>query len=103
MRHHGSSDTDQGSELFVSLPTRRATLRLALALARSVRRGDLVFLEGELGAGKTFLVRGLARGLGVPTAIPIQSPTFALVHEHAVSLGDGQGEATLRHADLYRL
>lgn len=83
------------------LPTRRATLRLAAALARALTPGDLVFLEGELGAGKTFMVRGVARALGVPTQIPIQSPTFALVHEHAVGTADRP--LHLVHADLYRL
>lgn len=69
-------------------------------MARSFRPGDVVFLEGALGAGKTFLVRAIARELGVPSAVPIQSPTFALVHEHAL---EGGPLRVLVHADLYRL
>jgi tRNA threonylcarbamoyl adenosine modification protein YjeE len=84
----------------IALPARRATLRLGAAMASSFLPGDVVFLEGELGAGKTFLVRAIARGLGVPSALPIQSPTFALVHEHPIASGALQ---KLVHADLYRL
>jgi len=88
------------SEHAIALPNRRATRRLGAAMASSFLPDDVVFLEGALGAGKTFLVRAIARGLGVPTAIPIQSPTFALVHEHPL---DHSALTTLVHADLYRL
>lgn len=98
MQENGSSDATLVSELSVSLANRRATRRLGRALAAALQAGDLVFFEGELGAGKTFLVRAVARGLGVPHHLPIQSPTFALVHEHALPRG-----GRLIHADLYRL
>lgn len=78
------------------LPTRRSTRRLAAALAPLLAPGDVVWLEGELGAGKTFFARGLLRALGVPESIPVTSPTFALVHEH-------EGRVPIRHLDLYRL
>jgi tRNA threonylcarbamoyl adenosine modification protein YjeE len=78
------------------LPTRRATRRLGSALASGVRVGDVIVLEGPLGAGKTFLARGIARGLGVPSAVPVTSPTFGLVHELA-------GRIAIVHADLYRI
>jgi len=80
----------------VPLTTRRATRNLGKALAELLCPGDVVWLEGELGAGKTFLTRGLFRHLGVPAAIPVTSPTFALVHEH-------EGKHPLVHMDLYRL
>lgn len=82
--------------LTVMLPTRRATRRLATALGTVLEAGDVLVLEGDLGAGKTFLVRGIARALGVPCKVPITSPTFTLVHEHAARV-------PLVHADLYRL
>ncbi len=78
------------------LESRRATRRLGAALAPLLAPGDVIWLEGELGAGKTFFTRGLLRALGVPEAIPVTSPTFALMHEH-------EGRAPIRHLDLYRL
>jgi tRNA threonylcarbamoyladenosine biosynthesis protein TsaE len=65
-------------------------------LAASLKRGDVVLLYGELGAGKTAFVRGLARGLGA-NPDDVSSPTFTLVQEYA-----GR-RATLYHVDLYRL
>jgi tRNA threonylcarbamoyladenosine biosynthesis protein TsaE len=80
----------------LALPTRRATRRLAAAIGAALAPGDLVVLEGDLGSGKTFLVRGIARALGVPSSVRITSPTFALVNEHS-------GRMPIVHADLYRL
>jgi len=64
-------------------------------LAGSLRSGDVLLLFGDLGAGKTAFVRGLARGLG---AAPddVSSPTFTLIQEY-------RGRLTLYHVDLYRL
>ncbi|MBN8614180.1 MAG: tRNA (adenosine(37)-N6)-threonylcarbamoyltransferase complex ATPase subunit type 1 TsaE [Deltaproteobacteria bacterium] len=87
---------EEDASFAVALPTRRATLRLARDLAALLTKGDVVFLEGPLGAGKTFFVRGVCRALGVPSRLPIQSPTFALVNEH-------EGRLPIVHADLYRL
>lgn len=84
------------SELVLPLPHRRATRRLAALIGAALTPGDLVVLEGDLGAGKTFLVRGIARALGVPSHVRVTSPTFALVHEL-------KARWPLLHADLYRL
>jgi len=85
------------TDLEVELPTRRETRRFGARLASVLRPGDVVFLEGPLGAGKTFLARAIARGLGVPEREPITSPTFTLVHEIDA------GRVPITHADLYRL
>jgi tRNA threonylcarbamoyladenosine biosynthesis protein TsaE len=70
------------------------TRRLGKRLGRRLEAGDVVLLEGTLGAGKTVLVQGIAEGLDV--ADPVTSPTFTLVHEY-------QGRLPLYHADLYRI
>jgi tRNA threonylcarbamoyladenosine biosynthesis protein TsaE len=79
-----------------TLRTRRDTRRLGAALGAVLRAGDLAVFTGDLGAGKTFLVRAIARALGVRG--PVTSPTFTLVHEYALP-----GRGVLLHADLYRL
>ena len=71
------------------------TWKLAASLANELRRGDVVCLEGELGAGKTTFTQGLAAALGVPGRVT--SPTFCIVQEHE------SPEVLLVHMDLYRL
>jgi tRNA threonylcarbamoyladenosine biosynthesis protein TsaE len=74
----------------------QATQEVAREMAATLRPGDVLLVSGDLGAGKTTFVRGLAEGLGVdPDAV--SSPTFTLVHEYR------GGRLTLYHADLYRL
>lgn len=70
------------------------------SFASHLRRGDVVLLHGELGAGKTTLTQGIAAGLGVQG--PVQSPTFSIVLEHDGVDADGGG-LHLYHLDLYRL
>lgn len=70
------------------------TRALAARLAAELGPGSVLALHGDLGAGKTCFVQGLARALGVRGAV--RSPTFTLVHEHAGSL-------PLYHIDLYRV
>jgi len=71
------------------------TAELAAGLARGFAGGEVVLLSGELGAGKTAFVRGLARGLGVDPD-EVASPTFVLLTRYP-------GRLALHHADLYRL
>jgi tRNA threonylcarbamoyladenosine biosynthesis protein TsaE len=65
-------------------------------LGEMLHSGDVVALSGELGAGKTCLVQGIARGLGVAEKYEVTSPTFTLINEYP-------GRHTLYHLDMYRL
>jgi tRNA threonylcarbamoyladenosine biosynthesis protein TsaE len=65
-------------------------------LATRIQPGDVVLLTGDLGAGKTAFVRGLAEGLGID-ASDVTSPTFTLIQEYS------GGRIPLHHVDLYRL
>ncbi|HXI82830.1 MAG TPA: tRNA (adenosine(37)-N6)-threonylcarbamoyltransferase complex ATPase subunit type 1 TsaE [Verrucomicrobiae bacterium] len=71
------------------------TLEFGGRLARELQQGDVIALSGELGAGKTALVKGIARGLGI--TVDVTSPTFTLIHEY------NDGRLPLFHIDLYRL
>jgi tRNA threonylcarbamoyladenosine biosynthesis protein TsaE len=71
-----------------------ATHALGRRLADVVEAGDVIALEGELGSGKTELVKGIAKGLGVTATV--HSPTFVLHHRY-------QGRLPIEHYDLYRL
>jgi tRNA threonylcarbamoyladenosine biosynthesis protein TsaE len=65
-------------------------------LGETLRPGDAVALSGELGAGKTCLAQGIARGLGIPEEYRITSPTFTIINEYP-------GRLILYHLDVYRL
>ena len=71
------------------------TIAFGRALATTLRRGDVLALCGELGAGKTHFVKGVAAGLAANAAVT--SPTFTLIHEY---IG---GRLPLYHFDFYRL
>ncbi len=72
----------------------RETEQIGERLARVLRAGDVVAMSGDLGAGKTVLIRGLARGLGVTARVT--SPTYTIVNEY-------EGRLPLFHFDMYRL
>jgi len=72
------------------------TRAIAAGVARTLQPGAVLLLSGDLGAGKTAFVRGLAEGLG-QEADQVTSPTFTLVHEYR------GGRLPLIHVDLYRL
>jgi tRNA threonylcarbamoyladenosine biosynthesis protein TsaE len=72
-----------------------ATFAIAASLAGLARRGDLIVLAGEMGAGKTAFAKGFGEAIGVTE--PITSPTYTLVHSYPA------GRVTLHHADIYRL
>jgi len=76
--------------------TEAATENAGEALSATLRPGDVVLLYGDLGAGKTAFVRGMARGIAADPA-EVSSPTFTIVQEYAGA------SATLYHVDLYRL
>lgn len=80
-------------EIFSNSPAE--TEALGEAFGRQAGSGLVIGLSGDLGAGKTQFVKGLARGLGVPGRV--HSPTFTLVNEY------GGGRLRLFHLDLYRL
>ncbi|AKK02357.1 tRNA threonylcarbamoyl adenosine modification protein [Corynebacterium epidermidicanis] len=81
----------------VRCETMEDTQAWGFKLGQSLRAGDVVILDGPLGAGKTTLTQGIARGLGVKGRVT--SPTFVIAREHR-SLNDGP---SLVHVDAYRL
>ncbi len=72
------------------------TLSIATGFASQLRRGDAVSLIGQLGAGKTVFVRGVARGLGVEDERIVASPSYVLVRQYPAKI-------PIYHVDLYRL
>jgi tRNA threonylcarbamoyladenosine biosynthesis protein TsaE len=81
----------------IALPDEAATAAFGTRVARVLRPGDLILLEGDLGAGKTALARAIIRSLMGDPGLEVPSPTFALIQPY-----EGQGRFVL-HADLYRL
>ncbi len=79
----------------IDLPDSQATQQLGIRLGQLLPAGSTILLEGDLGAGKTTLVQGIGKGLGIETAIV--SPTFTIINEYP------EGRVPLYHFDLYRL
>ncbi|OGR20583.1 MAG: tRNA (adenosine(37)-N6)-threonylcarbamoyltransferase complex ATPase subunit type 1 TsaE [Desulfobacula sp. RIFOXYA12_FULL_46_16] len=77
--------------------TAEETLALGESIGKMISQGLAIALKGDLGAGKTTFVKGLAKGLGVSEDYYITSPTFTIINEYPASL------LTLYHLDLYRL
>ena len=73
------------------------TIALGRELAPKLREMRMVILHGDLGAGKTTLVKGIAEGLNAASQDEVTSPTFTLIHEYRGP------EVTLYHVDLYRI
>lgn len=84
------------TEHIVTVCTRspEETQELGERIGEALEPGSVIALIGDLGAGKTMITKGIARGLGVPGLI--HSPTFTLIHEHV-------GRLPIYHFDLYRL
>jgi tRNA threonylcarbamoyladenosine biosynthesis protein TsaE len=81
--------------LKILLADAEATQLLGIKLGQFLTAGSILLLEGDLGSGKTTLVQGIGKGLGITEAIV--SPTFTLINEYT------QGSLPLYHLDLYRL
>ena len=89
------------SVITIQASTTEQTVALGEAIGGVCAAGDIIALQGELGAGKTQLVRGLARGLGLNPR-QVSSPTFVMVQEYEPADGDGD-TPVLVHIDAYRI
>lgn len=79
----------------LTLTNRDATIALGKKIGQQLVAGDVLVLDGDLGAGKTTFTKGLAAGLEIPDII--KSPTFTIIHEYQ------DGRLPLYHMDVYRL
>jgi tRNA threonylcarbamoyladenosine biosynthesis protein TsaE len=84
------------AEFEITTNSTEETFALGKRLGRLLGAGDVIALSGPLGAGKTYLVKGIALGLGVADSRGVRSPTFVLVNEYT-------GRVKLYHVDAYRL
>lgn len=80
----------------ILLKTLADTLAFGRLLGQAAQPGDVICLDGDLGAGKTTLTQAIAQGLEVPADEYVTSPSFAILHEY-------QGRIPLYHMDFYRL
>ncbi len=74
----------------------KETIECGVRLSKTLKKGDVVALYGELGSGKTTFTKGIGKGLGVKNPQRINSPTFVLIKQY-------EGRMPLYHLDLYRL
>src|SRR5262249_44853832 len=99
--HHkrSSKNYENGLEAMTEFTTHSAdeTTELGRQLSAGLKPGNVVLLRGDLGAGKTTLVKGIAEGFHAAEAERVSSPTFTLIHEYRGP------EVTLYHIDLYRI
>jgi tRNA threonylcarbamoyladenosine biosynthesis protein TsaE len=72
------------------------TVKIGKKISKFLQKGDIIGLSGNLGAGKTTLIKGIARGLGVDEKQYVRSPSFVLAHQY-------EGKMPVYHMDLYRL
>jgi tRNA threonylcarbamoyladenosine biosynthesis protein TsaE len=97
MNHHVSCIIDcmlMSESFYIRVLKEEDTIKLGEALGRLLKPGDIVALKGELGAGKTVLVKGIARGLDIKEEP--NSPTFVIMNAY-------EGRVPLYHFDLYRV
>ena len=83
-------------QLHLTLNSLEDTERLGIGIGRIVKPGDVICLNGDLGAGKTTLTQAIARGMDVPANCYVTSPSYAILHEY-------EGRIPLYHMDFYRL
>ena len=86
----------EGLRTLLKTGSRRETVALGRQLGRLLRGGDVVALSGDLGSGKTTMVKGIATGLGVKSESEVKSPTYVLMHQY-------RGDCPVYHLDLFRL
>ncbi len=82
--------------MVITTGSEKETIKAGEEISRRLKPGDMVALSGALGAGKTTLVKGIAKGLGVRDYLHVNSPSFTLVKEY-------KGRIPLFHFDVYRL
>jgi len=90
-------DAPAGAAMKYTTHAAEETVALGRKLAPALEPGSMVLLRGDLGAGKTTLVKGIAEGFQAAEADRVTSPTFTLIHEYRAP------EITLFHIDLYRI
>ncbi len=84
------------NKLEITLSSAKETMAFGKKVGNFLKAGDVVALQGALGAGKTTWVKGVCQGLKVPVSTEVASPTFVVIHEY-------QGREKVFHLDWYRL